>query len=118
MTLLACAMEVVWAPALLSELFHLKAVPTLIRGDNMGSISLSKHPTLHQRMSHIAVHYHYTHDNVTTKENVLKWIPTATKVADVMNKGLDERAHTTGFVRDCGLSDVLREGECWRMTAG
>lgn len=32
-------------------------------------------------------------------------------VADVMTKGLDGPKHA-GFVRDCGLADVLREGEC------
>ncbi|KAK4695272.1 putative transposase, partial [Phenoliferia sp. Uapishka_3] len=111
MGLSACAMEVVWLRALFSELGFRQLEPTLIRGDNMGSISLAKHPTAHQRTKHIAIHYHFTRDKVATKEVVLKWIPTADMVADVMTKGLDAGKHK-GFSADCGLSDVLREGEC------
>ncbi|KAK4704691.1 hypothetical protein P7C70_g1518, partial [Phenoliferia sp. Uapishka_3] len=111
MGLSACAMEVVWLRALFSELGFRQPGPTLIRGDNMGSISLAKHPTAHQRTKHIAIHYHFTRDKVATKEVVLRWIPTAEMVADVMTKGLDAGKHR-GFSADCGLSDVLREGEC------
>ncbi|KAK4700455.1 hypothetical protein P7C70_g5791, partial [Phenoliferia sp. Uapishka_3] len=111
MGLSACAMEVVWLRALFSELGFRQPEATLIRGDNMGSISLAKHPTAHQRTKHIAIHYHFTRDKVATKEVVLRWIPTAEMVADVMTKGLDAGKHR-GFSADCGLSDVLREGEC------
>ncbi|KAK4700421.1 hypothetical protein P7C70_g5826, partial [Phenoliferia sp. Uapishka_3] len=111
MGLSACAMEVVWLRALFSELGFCQPAATLIRGDNMGSISLAKHPTAHQRTKHIAIHYHFTRDKVTTKEVVLQWIPTADMVADVMTKGLDAGKHK-GFSADCGLTDVLREGEC------
>ncbi|KAK4699290.1 hypothetical protein P7C70_g6971, partial [Phenoliferia sp. Uapishka_3] len=111
MGLSACAMEVVWLRALFSELGFRQPDTTLIRGDNMGSISLAKHPTAHQRTKHIAIHYHFTRDKVSTKEVILKWIPTADMVADVMTKGLDAGKHK-GFASDCGLTDVLREGEC------
>lgn len=62
MALSACAMKVVWLRALFSELGFRQPSATLIRGDNMGSISLAKHPTAHQRTKHIAIHYHYTRD--------------------------------------------------------
>ena len=111
MALSLCAMEVIWLRAILDELRFRQLEPTLIRGNNQGSISLAKHPSAHQRTKHISLHYHFTRHHVATKELVLQWIPTRSMVADVMTKGLDGILHHH-FIRAGGLVDVLREGEC------
>ena len=89
--------------------------PTLIRGDNTGSLLLASHPTSHSRTKHIAIHYHFTRELVANGTVVLKWVPTADIVADVFTKGLDKKKHEL-FTMLCGLRDLRRKGGCKRET--
>lgn len=91
MALSACRTGVGWLRTL--KLGHRQPNPTLIWGNNMGSILLAKHPTTHQN---IVIYYHYIRNKVATKQVVLVWILTATMVADVMTKGLNGPKHA-GF---------------------
>ncbi|GAA5991478.1 hypothetical protein JCM11641_002053 [Rhodosporidiobolus odoratus] len=107
------AREMVWLRQLLRELGYKTSSPSLIRGDNSGSLVLANHPTSHSRTKHIAVHYHFTRELVEEGKIVLKWVPTDEMVANVFTKGLGllgvKHALFTGR---CGLRIIHREGRC------
>ncbi|KAK4692637.1 hypothetical protein P7C70_g9087, partial [Phenoliferia sp. Uapishka_3] len=111
MSLSLCARNAVWLRKLLAELGCPQIGPTLIRGDNEGSLTLAVHPSQHQRTKHIDIHYHNTRNLVADKTIVLRWIPTREMVADMLTKPLDG-IKMKDFSRACGLVDVLREGSC------
>ncbi|GAA5905630.1 hypothetical protein JCM5296_000533 [Sporobolomyces johnsonii] len=117
MALSEAAREAIWLRSLLVDLGFPPTSPTTIRGDNSGSLLLSSHPTSHSRTKHIAVHYHFTRDQVEEGTLVLKWVPTDEMVADVFTKGLGGVKHTL-FTARCGLRDVRREGGCREVDDG
>ncbi|GAA5907899.1 hypothetical protein JCM5296_006127 [Sporobolomyces johnsonii] len=94
MVLSEAAREAIWLRALLVDLGFPPTSPTTIRGDNSGSLLLSSHPTSHSRTKHIAVHYHFTREQVEEGTLVLRWVPTDDMVADVFTKGLGGVKHT------------------------
>ncbi|GAA5982777.1 hypothetical protein JCM11641_007785, partial [Rhodosporidiobolus odoratus] len=93
MALSEAAREALWLRALLTDLGYPPSSPTLIRGDNSGSLLLASHPTSHSRTKHISVHYHFTRDLVEDGTLILKWIPTEEMTADVFTKGLSKAKH-------------------------
>ncbi|GAA5875049.1 hypothetical protein JCM1840_001750 [Sporobolomyces johnsonii] len=103
--------EALWLRQVLRELGYPTPRPTLIRGDNQGSLLLASHPTSHSRTKHIAIHYHFTRELVEDGTVALQWVPTADMVADVFTKGLPKVKHML-FTARCGLRDLRREGEC------
>ncbi|KAK4700243.1 hypothetical protein P7C70_g6005, partial [Phenoliferia sp. Uapishka_3] len=111
MSLSLCARNAVWLRNLLAELGCPQIGPTLLRGDNEGSLTLAVHPSQHQRTKHIDIHYHNTRNLVSDKIIVLRWIPTREMIADMLTKPMDG-IKMLAFSRACGLVDVLREGSC------
>ncbi|KAK4691687.1 hypothetical protein P7C70_g9295, partial [Phenoliferia sp. Uapishka_3] len=111
MSLSLCARNAVWLRNLLAELGFPQDGPTLLRGDNEGSLTLAVHPSQHQRTKHIDIHYHNTRNLITDKIIVLRWIPTREMIADMLTKPMDG-IKMKEFSRACGLVDVLREGSC------
>ncbi|GAA5980434.1 hypothetical protein JCM11641_003392 [Rhodosporidiobolus odoratus] len=105
------AREALWLRALLLDLGYPPTLPTLIRGDNSGSLLLATHPTSHSRTKHISVHYHSTRELVDNGTLTLKWIPTDDMVAHFMTKGLGGAKHVL-FSGRCGLRNLRREGGC------
>ncbi|GAA5883512.1 hypothetical protein JCM1840_004243 [Sporobolomyces johnsonii] len=103
--------EALWLRQLLREMGYPTPRPTLIRGDNSGSLLLASHPTSHSRTKHIAIHYHFTRELVEDGTVVLQWVPTADMVADVFTKGLPKVKHVL-FTARCGIRDLRHEGEC------
>ncbi|GAA5972159.1 hypothetical protein JCM3765_007763, partial [Sporobolomyces pararoseus] len=111
MALSEAAREAIWLRQLLKELGYEVSKPTLIRGDNSGSLLLASHPTSHSRTKHIAIHYHFTRELVNDNTVVLKWVPTDEMVADVFTKGLPRVKHVI-FTSRAGLKDLRRKGGC------
>ncbi|GAA5918472.1 hypothetical protein JCM5296_002729, partial [Sporobolomyces johnsonii] len=109
MALSEAAREGVWLRSLLVDVGFPLPSPTLIRGDNSGSLLLADHPTSHSRTKHIAVHFHFTREKVEEGIVDLKWVPTGEMVADMLTKGLGTAKHLL-FRRRCGLRDCHREG--------
>ena len=48
-----------WLWNLLEELGYPEEYPTLIKGDNDGSISMAKNPQFHNQSKHIAIQWHW-----------------------------------------------------------
>jgi len=58
------AREARWLRSLFKELGFEQVLPTEIRGNNEGSIAMSKNPQFHKRAKHIGVHYHSIREQV------------------------------------------------------
>jgi hypothetical protein len=57
--------EACWLRSLYTELNLLQEdIPTLIQGDNDGSIAMAKNPQFHKQSKHIAICWHWVHDLV------------------------------------------------------
>jgi len=97
--------EAIWLRSLLRELELLKAGPTLIRGDNQGSIALGKNPEHHQRTKHIDIQYHFVRQQVALKTVMFLYIPTSLMIADVLTKPLERVRHQELCTR-LGLKDT------------
>ena len=89
-TLAEAAHEACWLRNLnlYNEFGYPQTQPTLIRGDNNGSIAMAKNPQFHQRSKHIAIRCHFICDLI--KDGILNieecWDPEQT--ADVLTKPL------------------------------
>lgn len=103
-----CAREAIWMRWLFAEMGYEQDGPTLIRGNNQGSIILASHPTSHAATKHIEVHFHFMRERIITGKVILHWIPTRDMVVDVLTKGFDAVKHV-GFVKSLGLVDVHHE---------
>ena len=60
--------------------------PTLIYGDNQGSLDLAQNPVQHQRSKHIDIKYHFIREKCANGDIKLQYVPTAENVSDLMTK--------------------------------
>ncbi|CAL1413979.1 unnamed protein product [Linum trigynum] len=80
--------EVQWVLNILSELHQpLSSAPTLYC-DNLGAVHFSSNPVFHSRMKHLALDYHFMRQLVQTKKLVVRHLPTASQLADILTKTL------------------------------
>jgi hypothetical protein len=93
MALAEAVKEAIWLRRYLYELGYIDDKPTIIYGDNQGSISLSKNPEHHKLTKHIDTKYHLTREH--TKLGTVNIIHTNTgeNTADVLTKPLGPQAH-------------------------
>ncbi len=80
-----------------------KQEPTVIYGDNRGSIDLSANPIFHSRTKHIQVRYHAIREYIENGEIRVEFIPTDRMLADGLTKGLD-RVKFGRMIEGLGLS--------------
>ena len=85
--------EAVWIRSFFNELGLTQNEPTLIYGDNQGSLALSKNPKFHARSKHIDIKYHFIRDLVEREEITLNYIQTDNMLADAFTKSLPESKH-------------------------
>ena len=71
---------------LLAEFQQLPAQTVLIYGDNIGSITLAKHPAYHRKTRHINIKYHFIRKYVSNKSIALAYIPSRLNLADMATK--------------------------------
>ena len=79
--------EAVWLQNLLDLLGHTQPT-TVIYSNNAGSMSLMRDATFHGRLKHINIQFHYTQDQMNTKDVTFKYLPTADMPADMLTKAL------------------------------
>ena len=51
--------EALWLRSLISQLFNVKMVPTILFCDNQSTIELTKDHQYHTRIKHIDIHFHF-----------------------------------------------------------
>jgi hypothetical protein len=62
----------------------------VIKGDNQGSIKLTKNPQFHNRTKHIDIHHHYIRELVMLNHIEVEYISTNDMVADILTKPLSK----------------------------
>ena len=88
------AREACWLRNLYGELGLLQGeVPTLIRGDNKGSIAMAKNPQFLKRSKHIEIRWHWIRDLVQAGKICVESIHDPEQVADVLTKALPRPKH-------------------------
>jgi hypothetical protein len=81
--------EAIWLRRLFGELkLQNLQVPTIIRGDNQGSLNLAHNPVYHGRTKHVEVRHHFIREKILSKEISLEFVPTGEQLADVFTKAL------------------------------
>ena len=81
--------EAIWLRTLLMELkFIHPSTPTTILCDNNAAICLSSDPSMHSRVKHIDIQYHFLRERVQNKELALSYINTKDNIADIFTKAL------------------------------
>ena len=78
--------EAIFLRQLLAEFQELPAQTVLIYGDNIGSITLAKHPAYHRKTRHINIKYHFIRKYVSNKSIALAYIPSRLNLADMATK--------------------------------
>lgn len=90
--------EACWLRNLLEELGESQLSPTLIKGDNDGSIAMARNPQFHKRSKHIETKWHWVRDMVENETIALESCRDPDQTADVLTKPLPRpkyRKHVT-----------------------
>jgi hypothetical protein len=100
------AKEAKWHQALLDEIQYTGTGvhPTIIHGDNTGSLALAENPEHHGRAKHIDVRLHYIRQEVENGSIELSYVPTNQMAADGFTKPLLGPKHQA-FISQLGMED-------------
>jgi hypothetical protein len=82
-----------WLRNLYDELGFVQKSPTLIKGDNEGSISMTHDLQFHMRSKHITLWHHWVHDLVNNKVLDIQSCRNTEQTADVLMKSLLKLKH-------------------------
>ena len=85
------AKESIWLRSLLAGIGFPQDSPTTILCDNNAAINLSEDPSLHQRVKHIDIKYHFLREHVNMGEITLKYINTNDNIADIFTKAIEHQ---------------------------
>ena len=99
------AKEAIWISGFLSEIGVEGHHPIHLKGDNTGSIDLSKDSQFHPRTKHINMRYHFIRECVNNGHIALDYVPTNAMVADALTKPLAVGPFSR-FVSQVGLRAV------------
>jgi len=84
-----------WLRNLYTELGWLKEdMPTVIKGDNDGSITMAKNPKFHKQTKHIAVRWHWIRELVQEGTVEIDTCRDPDQTADILTKALPRQKHT------------------------
>jgi hypothetical protein len=92
----SCAQDVIWLRGVLCDLNYQQREPTVIFQDNTAAIKWSSGSS--RRAKHIYLKVCFVHEVVSMKQAILKYLPTAEQVADILTKPLE--ANIFCFSRD------------------
>ena len=82
-----------WLRSLFFELGFMQVLPMTIRGDNEGSIAMTKNPQFHKQSKHIGLQYHSIREQVHKGEIIVENCRTQNQTADVLTKPLPRAKH-------------------------
>ena len=77
-----------------------------IYNDNMGAQKLSTNYIYHKRSKHIDIRYHFIREVVAANLIVLKYLPTAEMLADILTKSLSYTKHNK-CIEDLGMTKYI-----------
>ena len=92
-TLLEASHKVCWLWNPYEELSYKQQQPTLIKGDNNGSIAMAKNPQFHKGSKHIATRWHWIRDLAKNKLPDIESCCDPDQTADILTKALAKLKH-------------------------
>ena len=105
-TLSEASREACWLRNLYTELGLLREdVPTLIRGDNDGSIAMAHNPQFHKHSKHIDIRWHWIQELVEEGMIKIGSCQDPEQPADMLTKVLAHPKHLT-YINDVGLISI------------
>jgi len=105
-TLSEAACEAYWLRNLYKELGIKQELPTMIKGDNNGSISMARNPQFHNQAKHIAVQYHRVRDAINNGIIKIDSCCDPEQTANVLTKPLHHFKHQK-HVAEMGMKLTL-----------
>jgi hypothetical protein len=91
--LLEASREASWLRNLYGKLGFIQKSPTLIKGDNEGSISMTRNPQFHTQSKHIALQHHWVRNLINNKVLDIQSCRDPEQTADVLMKYLLKLKH-------------------------
>ena len=85
--------------------YGLKLEKIPIMCDNTSAIAISSNPVQHSRTKHIDIRYHFIREHVMKGTVELHFVPTASQIADIFTKPLDENTFSR-FVGELGMLNL------------
>ena len=95
--------EACWLRNLFDELGFPQLAPTLLKGDNDGSIAMAHNPQFHKRSKHIEIRWHWVHDLAQDSVLNIKSCRDPEQTADVLTKALPRPKHQK-HITEMGLA--------------
>jgi hypothetical protein len=81
--------EAIWLCKLLQEIQVLQGTaPTMIIGDNQGSLKLVQNSVFHSHTKHVDVQHHFIREKMESSQVTLAYVSTRDQLADILNKPL------------------------------
>jgi hypothetical protein len=97
------AREASWLRNLFEELGFPQTHPTVIKGDNNGSIAMARNPQFHQRSKHIEIRWHFIRDLISKQIITIEECRDPEQTADILTKPLTRFKHNK-HVAEMGIS--------------
>ena len=104
-TLSESSCEIMWLRHLYGELGYIQKGPTLLLGDNNGSIAMARNPQFHKRSKHVDIRWHWVRDLVQDGLAIIQDCHDPDQTADILTKALQQQKHFK-HTRELGLSTV------------
>jgi hypothetical protein len=95
--------EVCWLRNLCDELRFPQTAPTLLKGDNDGSIAMARNPQFHKHSKHIEICWHWVRDLAQDGVLNIKSCRDPEQTADVLTKALPRPKHQK-HITEMGLA--------------
>ena len=90
---------------LYGELGYVQKSPTLLLGDNDGSIAMARNPQFHKQSKHVDIRWHWVRDLVQDGLINIQDCHDPEQTADILTKALQRQKHAK-HVQGLGLSTV------------
>ena len=100
------AHEAYWLRNLYKDLGFKQELPTTIKGDNNGSISMARNPQFHNRAKHITIHYHRVRDLINKGIIKIDSCCDPEQTADILTKALHRFKHQK-HIAEMGMKLML-----------
>ena len=78
--------EIMWLRHLYGELGYIQKGPTLLLGDNDGSIAMARNPQFHKRSKHVDIRWHWVRDLVQDGLVIIQDCHDLDQTADILTK--------------------------------
>ena len=83
-----CTQQIVWMQSWLDEVEVKYPIPGLIRGDNQGTIALTKNTRDHGKVKHINIQHHYICKLIQSGTIMIEQVSSSDNLADLFTKSL------------------------------